>query len=219
MSLSINFPLDPLDLGIRLYAKGTVELKPGVIPLVGCNGSGKTTFLHLLKDRIRDREGALVMSYDNHSEGGHRSANAAMFLGDMNRAIGLMVGSEGEGIRINFGHFVRTLSSKLRNGDYKECWILLDAVGSGLSIDNIIEIKDFFQFLIKTEKDCEFYLIVATNEYEFASGQECLDVGTMNYIRFKDYNEYRSFILDTRKKRDKKDERAKARQKKKEAND
>ena len=217
MSVLFRIPTDPYDMGVRLYAKGTVELKPGVTPLVGCNGVGKTTFLRVLKDRLSNRKGALTVRYDNLKDGWRTGVSAAIFYGDINLAANLALGSEGENIRTNFTTFVRGLRSKLYSGEYKECWILLDAIGSGLSIDNIIEIKDFFQFLANTEKGFDFYFVVATNEYEFASGQECLDVGTMNYVRFKDYNDYRRFILGTRKKRNAKDERAKARQEKKEA--
>lgn len=91
----------------------------------------------------------------------------------------------------------------LRN--HKERWLLLDATDSGLSIDNVIEFKDLFNLIIDEGKkfDKEVYIIISANEYELARNEQCFDVNAGKYITFKDYDDYREFILKSRDKKDK----------------
>ena len=56
-------------------------------------------------------------------------------------------------------------------------------------------------------KDKDTYIILSTNSYEFVRNNRCLDVHTMNEIYFKDYEEYRKFILKTRSIKDRREKR------------
>ena len=60
---------DPYDCGIDLYKKKTIEIKTGVTVLVGCNGIGKTTLLHCIKDSLK-KEKIPCMEFNNLIEGG-----------------------------------------------------------------------------------------------------------------------------------------------------
>ena len=84
--------------------------------------------------------------------------------------------------------------------------ILLDALDSGLSIDNIQEVKQYLFQPIK--EDCEkankkLYLIVVANSYEMAREENCLDVISLKYRNFKTYEAYKSFVLKSREKKEK----------------
>ena len=39
------------------------------------------------------------------------------------------------------------------------------------------------------------YIVATANTYELVRGQQCLDVRTGNYTTFKDYDEYRVYII------------------------
>ena len=84
----------------------------------------------------------------------------------------------------------------------KELWFLFDALDSGLSIDAIAELKtDLFQFVIDQNPDKDVYIIVSANGYEFANGERCYDVANCKEVTFKDYNDYRKFILKSRQQK------------------
>lgn len=135
--------------------------------------------------------------------------------------------SEGENIVLNIEklasslrNFIQTGRNKSRtdaivemfrkaNGEEKqeaekeianERWLLLDAVDSGLSVDNIVEIKEYlFKTILEDRGDCDVYIVVSANEYEIARNENCFDVYNGKYIKFKDYEEYRDFIIESRR--------------------
>ena len=96
---------------------------------------------------------------------------------------------------------------------------LFDAVDSGLSVDSIVEVKKLFDMMLETNKDTDknIYIVIAANEYELARNSDCFDVNAGKYITFKDYEEYRAFILKSREHKEKRiDQQEVWRQKKKE---
>lgn len=214
---------DPYGIGRRIYQRKSVTIKEGVTVLVGCNGSGKTTLLNSIRDYLKSNDIPCV-SFDNLSDGGARSASNMMFNGMINDASCLLCESECESIMHNIG----IVASKLKNFEYTglykentrfgrmfgtdekekrlmECderWILLDATDSGLSIDNIIDLKGLFKLILEDSKKHTF-IIVSANEYEMACDEDCLDVQSSKYIRFKTYNAYKKMILKSREKKNK----------------
>lgn len=56
MGRKIKLWKDPYDCGFNLYKKRTVEFKPGITVLVGCNGIGKSTLLRNIKDVLKKRK-------------------------------------------------------------------------------------------------------------------------------------------------------------------
>jgi hypothetical protein len=74
----------------------------------------------------------------------------------------------------------------------------MDAVDSGFSIDNIDDLKGVVKELIIPEAKnykVEIYIIASANTYELARGEKCIDVRNAKYVTFKDYEDYRKFIL------------------------
>ncbi len=224
MSRKFTLERDYYEEGVNLYKKKTVTINQGVTVLVGCNGIGKTTFLHQIRDRLK-KSGIPYIEYDNLHDGGKEAISKASFCSDF-RFISMAVqSSEGENIIMNIenlalelGQFVKTGKTKEKNPFTKalksldrdivkeereiiqERWILLDAVDSGLSVDNIVDIKEsLFKTILEYNYGNEIYIIISANEYEMARGEQCFDVYNGKYVTFKDYEEYRAMVLDSKK--------------------
>ena len=86
-----------------------------------------------------------------------------------------------------------------------ERWILLDAIDSGLSVDNIVDIKEYlFKTILEDAGDqVVVRIIISANEYEICRNEQCMDVHTGKYRTFKGYESYRKFILKSREIKDK----------------
>ena len=87
----------------------------------------------------------------------------------------------------------------------KDLFVLLDAIDSGFSVDNILDLKEYlFNTILK---DCngkrDVYIICSANEYELCNGERCFDVQNAKYIEFKNYDEYKEFIFKSRENKDK----------------
>ena len=196
---------DPYDCEILFTGKLEREISPGLTILVGCNGSGKTTTLLSIKDAYGKDPNYKVFHWDGLSDKGIAKQRAL----DMQRIdvlSSLAFSSEGEEISTNIGLLAGTIGSFIGKNKDKDVIILLDGLDSGLSIDNITEIKDFFKDLLipdieKSGHNC--YIIAPANEYELARGERCIDARSGKEIAFRDYEDYRKYILESRKKKDK----------------
>jgi predicted ATP-dependent endonuclease of OLD family len=227
MSRKFKLETDYYGEDIKMYKKGTITLEEGVTVIVGCNGIGKTTLLAQIKQQL-NKENIPCFSFDNLHEGGSHARAAAASENDFTFMATSMASSEGENIVMNMGkiaqalgHFVTTGES-VKRGDRltqafakavfgeqkthvnsKERWILLDAIDSGLSVDNIVDIKELlFQTILKHKGDTSVYIIVSANEYEMARGEQCFDVYHGKYRQLKTYEAYRKLILKTREIKD-----------------
>ena len=180
-----------------IYERDEIEIKPGVTVLVGCNGAGKTTLITQMMESLKDRKIMAIM-YDNLQDGGDRVLSVAEYNENFKLMAKLMQSSEGENIVNNVGEFAGRLGRMIRQQpDGSEIWVFFDAVDSGMSIDNIVDVKNFFNLVLK-EKEKTVYIIASANEYELARGEQCFDVRSGEYIAFSDYEDFRSFILKSR---------------------
>ena len=180
-----------------------VKAAPELIPLWDWwVKEGKSTLMMLLQDQMKKDPDILVMKYDDRYDGGHNLMEKMGFLDDLTGLSTMMTSSEGERIYIGIGKFVGTIRRKVREHKPKELWIFMDAVGSGLSIDKIDELKDFSKVIIEDNAGIDVYFVVSTNEYEFAEWADCIDVTTFQHRTFIDYAVYRSYILETAKKKE-----------------
>ena len=168
MSRKFKLYKDYYDEGYDIYKKKTITIKPGVTVLVGCNGIGKTTLLHQIRDGLK-KEKIPCISFDNLKDGGSNSISEASFYGNFDFMANAMCSSEGENIVLNVGNLASRIGTFVKYGEDpkekkciqlarsidkmngeekeeseipKERWILLDAVDSGLSVDNVIDIKE-----------------------------------------------------------------------------
>lgn len=211
-----------------LYKKKSIEIKPGVTILAGCNGIGKTTLLHQIKASL-EKDKIPCLMFDNLHDGGSNAVSYYASLDDFATMSTLMCSSEGENIYINISNLAAQLGNFVRTGDSSkndryeklaraienlvnkenkpqkevkipdERWILLDAIDSGFSVDNIVDLKeDLFNTILEHNFGNEIYIVISANEYELCRGEQCFDVYNGKYITFKDYEDYREFILKSR---------------------
>lgn len=217
-----------------LYKKRSITINEGVTVLVGCNGSGKTTLLHQIKDQLK-KDGIPFVSFDNLHDGGSRAISSAGFYGDFGFMGNLMTSSEGESIVLSISRLASTLRAFIQTGESQtdrdrfsrgfakaiwgdeieekkevpnERWILLDAIDSGLSVDNVVDLKEcLFKTILEDDFNGSIYIVVSANEYELCRGENCFDVYNGKYVKFSNYERYRNFILKSREIKDKRYER------------
>lgn len=178
-----------------LYLTNSFEINKGVTVLIGPNGAGKSTFLKSLKELYLDKNNITYFRFDNLLDGGANAKSKFGYYGKTDLLIESTFNSEGMNIVLNIGLKISEIGSYIRNIKNKneEIWILLDAIDSGLSIDNIVQINNVFELIIKDHPNT--YIIVSANSYELVRNRHCLDVKSGNYIQFNDYEDYRNFIL------------------------
>lgn len=218
---------DPYEEGVNIYNKANIEIKEGLTILVGCNGSGKTTLLRTLEGQLR-KENIPVLLYDNTQQDSSASKRDALLCGDLSILATSMTSSEGENIIINMGCVAKDIGMFVRNNgkkedklaklfrntsdseeediEAKEFWIFFDAIDSGLSIDNVLDMKEYlFKTIINdvTNRGKKIYIIVSANEYEMCCGEQCFDVQKGEYVEINSYEDFRNIVIKSRKKKDK----------------
>lgn len=208
---TVKVTKDPYGNHYSIFKNSEVELKSGVTILIGCNGYGKTTFIRELEYWLKYQK-IKYIKYDNLTDGGSNSISKMLYTNNSNKAIYMSLSSEGENIYENFGDVLYNIgatAARLERG--QKLFILCDAVDSGLSIDNILEVKDIFDLVVNNEKKAhgiDVYMIFSANSFELARGQNCLDIYECKYITFNDYEEYKKYILSTKKLKEKRLKRA-----------
>ena len=205
---TFHVPTKPYNF--RLYSRSDVTFYPGLTTLVGCNGSGKSTLMSLIREQLQSDDNVLVFKYDDRIDGGHHLMEKLGFNGDMVGLSNMFLSSEGERIMSGLTDFVPRIRPTIRKNDPKEVWIFLDAVGSGLSIDGIQEIRALFKIIKRDNRNRDVYFVVSTNEFEFAVDSDCVDVTTFQHVHFSEYDTYRAFILNTRAKKNRRIARQKS---------
>lgn len=186
----------------NIFKKKKITIKSGLTVLVGCNGAGKTTLLKQIEQSLKSKD-IPVMLHNNKSDGERELKSRAALYGDFNIVAKLMMSSEGENIVNVMSEIARKMGDfTRRNGNSKELWFMFDAVDSGLSIDNILEIKEqLIPIVLEHDADKDIYFLISTNSYEFARGENCFDVINGKYIKFANYEEYRDFILKSKERK------------------
>lgn len=231
----INTWRDPYEAGFSPTRPKKIEINPGLTVLVGCNGAGKTTLLSNIKEEAKKNN--IPCHFFNNMIDGTSNSIASIMGGfgeegdSIHTAINLWTASEGEAIKINLDRQSRLYDDFLQTGYYRnrsnkislaikgkeepiltnKRILLFDAVDSGLSVDSIVEVKMVFDLISKKAEELgmELYLIISANEYELARNSNCFDVNEGKYIKFLDYEDYRKFILRSRKNKEKRIEKQK----------
>lgn len=219
---------NPYDCGFSTTRLKNIIIKSGITVLVGCNGAGKTTLIKNITEQLK-KENTPYYVFDNLYSGGKKSISKMVDSNNIEKAALMLSSSEGENIANNICDILEKARCFIKTGDsdvYKtnkilkflkninqdeepiisnERWFLFDAIGSGYSIDNIVEFKEILNLMILDSKKMnkDLYIIISANSYEMANNENCFDVMSGKYIRFKDYNEYKKFIIKTRKRKEK----------------
>ena len=218
---------DPYDAGFSTTTPKEITLHSGLTVLVGCNGAGKTTLLRNIESVLKNNT-IPYHKYNNLNDGGSNSISEMLYSKNYSEMAYLVSASEGEAIKENVGLMSQNIRSFLETGFYNsrknrfaeifrsdkekeqapisnERWLLFDATDSGMSIDAVIELKDFFSMILEdSEKQgLDTYIIISANEYELAADTDCFDVQSGKYLSFSNYSEYKDFIIKTRIKKEK----------------
>ena len=223
MERFIKIPKDPFGEGFDICTKDGITFQEGVTVLVGCNGSGKTTTLRCIEEQLK-RDNIPYLNHDNNgSNDKHNIMEKAAFEENFALLSSAFVASEGENITISLGESAKLIYKFLKTGhgnryrsffneddrkaqeESKERWILFDAVDSGYSIDNIIVFKDLLNIILENSKELSLntFIIITANSYEMTIGLPCIDVYTGNIVEFGSYQDYKSYILETSDRKEK----------------
>ena len=184
----------------KLHRPYDLTLYPGITILVGRNGSGKTTLLKQIGEYC-DTNKYKYFEYSDMRNGRSNGMELALLHEDFNMVSTLFDSSEGQNVYNNFAYSLSKMGKFVREApEDKPSFILLDSIDSGLSIDLIREIKDFFnEVLLKDINNKPIYILVTTNQYEFTIGYRCINVKNGKDITFKSYRSYASFICRKRR--------------------
>lgn len=118
-----------------------------------------------------------------------------MFYEDYGNVATSLSSSEGQKIVIRLNEFAINLGNFIRkNKDEEYIFVLIDAIDSGLSIDNIEEVKNLLN-IVKNDCGDNLYIVVSANNYSLVEGEKCIDVKNNKEIMFSDYLEYKKFII------------------------
>ena len=184
--------------GEKLFAKKSFNFEANKLNiLVGPNGTGKTTLLRELAEKFKDNSATWFIADD----AGHKAKNKAMGRGEIQFVADLMSASEGEGIVTTLGTLIdriKKFKSSTDKNKKKDLWILIDGIDSGLDMSNISEFKSLMARIIFSMNKLghTVYPIISANNYEMISNEGCVYVKNNTRITFKDYEEYRTFIIN-----------------------
>lgn len=223
----LNTWRDPFNAGFSTCRPKQITIQSGITILVGCNGAGKTTLLKNIQLEC-EKQNIPCHRYDNLTQGGKTSLGNALYNNQMNFVAAAYNSSEGENINLNlirqfqnFDEFLYTgrikdrytklhdLFTPYETPETNERWLLFDGIDSGHSIDNILEVKDICKDLCKRaeQKGYTLYILISANEYEMAHESKCLDVTNGKYLTFTSYETFKAFILKSREKKNKRNQR------------
>ena len=229
----------PYEKGDILFLKGSVEIPEGLTVITGCNGSGKSTLLYDIEEKFKGNDDWYIISYREKEDGRGNSMSSYIFSGDYQAVASVFSASEGEAVFRNYANKVyheiasfrdTKIISKhpeenallrykyIRMDKAKNLLVILDGIDSGVSLDMTIDIKNFLHTILEDlhTRIPEFpvYILVSSNSWEFCEGERCLDARSLKFKEFSSYEEYRKYILDSRKKKDHRLETFDKRQKK-----
>ena len=185
----------------NLYNKHKFSFEENCVNvLVGKNGCGKSTLLREV-EYFLSKEDIPHIVYNNLRDGGSNATSKYGFYGHMDLMASSLFNSEGQNIHQNIGVFasqIRQAKLKMEKNGAKTLWVLIDALDSGLSIDNIVDVKEnLFSLVLDDFKmsGLSVGFIVSANTFELARDYDCIDVKTAKKIRFNTYDEFRDFVL------------------------
>lgn len=190
----------------------TYKLLPGITVLVGCNGYGKSTTVNEIKQYLTDSEIAFC-SFDGTRMGAEYIKSYALAKGDFTVGATIMQSSEGEGLIISFGEYVKEIhrmASRCKSNN-KPFILFCDAIDSGLSIDKVQVVKHFLFVVLDDliNNGVETYIVTTANTFEMCRS-DTIDDKFKDYFRsmnpyklqniqFNDYYDYEKFIIESSK--------------------
>lgn len=188
-----------------------INLHPGLNVLVGPNGAGKTTALRQIKEKLKEDKIEYVM-YDNISDGHSHAYDKYLHTARYDMIAATFCVSEAEAIIGNLGDPISEFGFLVRKYTHADeevpIFLLLDGIDSGMDVKNAADIADTLSnFLPEQCKNTSVipYIVMTCNNYEFVRQQPfCISVKSGVEKVFKDYEDFRRFILNYNRKKGKK---------------
>ena len=207
--ITITVDTKPFDDTLKLYNRKHFTFQPGINSLVGCNGSGKSTLIDCFLTHYLEHHDIEYYKHNDRHSGGSNYMEKLLFQDDISKVAQMVMSSEGERIVCALDPVFSMLRSRFNKNRGKPFFLIFDAIDSGMSVDEIIEIRDIFLSVIIPDAEQEFdvtlYVVIAANNYEWCNDDRIhnIDITNAKELRFKDYSEYKDFILKSRKFKDK----------------
>lgn len=182
------------------FPHSSLFFNQGITCLIGKNGSGKTLLIKEIVNNLKENR-IPYYYYDAYAEGGKVAKDKLKSLKNTERLVELQLASQGQQSIINIKNIlidkIGPFITECIKNKSKEAWILLDSIDTGLSIDNILGIKEFFKTILE---DCEeneivLYLVVSGNSFELVKNEQSIDVITGSRIKFKNYEMFKKVIM------------------------
>ena len=183
-----------------LFPHSSFFFNQGVTCLIGKNGSGKTLLMKEIANNLKENK-IPYYYYDAYVEGGKVAKDKLKSLKNTERLVELQLASQGQQSIINIKNIlidkIGPFVTECVKNKSKEAWILLDSIDTGLSVDNIIGVKEFFKSILE---DCEaneiaLYLIVSGNSFELVKDEQSIDVVTGSRINLRNYEMFKKVIM------------------------
>lgn len=233
--MKIKITRDPYEYYDYLYEKNYINLRKNSITcFIGCNGSGKTTLLNSIKNRLMKECVVKVIKKDFYSGmvdnlvrvlSGEEEKRPDLYLIEFNKRTDITnnyndhffnsfeqnYSSTGEGVAIRFGKYASLIGGAISKLHDCKLMIMFDDCDAGTDISMISEIKGILDLIVKDckERNIEYYIMLTSNSFEMARGMNCVSVHDFSKHKFTDYEDYKSFVLDSRIKKNKRIEEAK----------
>lgn len=198
--LTVPIDKNPYDDRRQLFTFKELNLDYGVTVLVGCNGCGKSTLLGAIARTLKKQRIEYVL-HDSRQECSD-GMSKMLFYGQIDSIATYRSASEGERIDQLLNGVVGLMGKRIHVEKAQEdLAFMFDGVDSGLSIDKIVEIKEVLHECVLREHP-NTYIVFSANAYELARDEKCIYARTGKEVSFKDYEEYRKFILKTKADKD-----------------
>jgi len=207
--ITIQVDTHPFDNELKLYSRRQFTFELGLTSLVGCNGSGKSTLIDCYLKPYLDKQKIAVIQYNDRISGGTHLMDAMLNSGDMSTLAGMVFASEGERIVFGLNPIFGMLKSIFTQHKNQSVFVILDACDSGMSIDEIVQIREIFLDVVipdaKETYNIELYIVVAANNYEWCNDSRIhnMEITSGKSLSICSYDEYRQIILKSRKLKDK----------------
>ena len=218
MEIKLTNESEHLPFDIHATKDPIFDLLPGITVLTGCNGHGKSTTMKEIVKFMKDNNHPYLF-YD-------ATMHDVNTVTETNTLTYCLQASEGEQVYAIFSEFVAMIRKERERCKWAKhpLILLIDGIGSGLSIDVIIEIRNFLCFILDEciIQDVLPYICITSNSYElcnasgyFRAGKfkfdkskhneyvakyfRCYDPHSFEYLQFSSYNDFYKYTMKTSK--------------------
>ena len=173
----------------KRFPKGSLELEPGILNLIGCNGSGKTDLIHQILFAAEKLEDVVVFNMADFVD----SVAAQEVVQDT------LYSSSGETAYKYVTEFIidSLATADLKHRD-KNVLLLMDDVDTHLSIDAIRRLVMFMKYVVEEEsKKRKLYIVMSGTNPVLAEDVESMDVTAFKKHSNVTFRRYCSLIAST----------------------